>query len=150
VGISVHTGDYDREGEHNLTIAALDARWAAGPLEFLGEAALARGKYADDLGAEQTAKASGLYVEGRVHFLAGAIGALPQSVFTGVTRVDYVDHDQTSDGGDLERLTLGVNFRITEETVLKNDLLFDRSRLPGTSEWGDDRTSYRFSVATYF
>jgi len=150
VGVSVHTGDYDREGATNLTIAALDVRFASGPVEFLGEGAMARGDYRDALGAGQTAESSGFYLEGRFHFLAGALGALPQSVFTGVARLDYVDRDQTSDGNDQERLTLGVNFRPTEETVLKNDIFFDRSRAMGATEWGDSGPSYRFSIATYF
>lgn len=145
-GVSVHTGDYDADGEQRLTIAALDAMVAGGPFEVLGEAALATAGVA---GAED-AEAAGFYLEGRVHFLSGAIEGLPLSVFTGVIRVDQVDLDRNVDGSDRQRLTLGVNFRPTEETVFKNDLLFGRARGAGDSDWSDPETGYRFSIASYF
>ena len=44
----------------------------------------------------------------------------------------------------------GDFIRITEETVIKNDLVLDRNRGSGASEWGDTLTGYRFSIATYF
>ena len=150
IGVSVHTGDYDAAGDQNLTIAALDAMFAAGPFEILGEGAMAQADYTDSVGVEGTAESAGFYVEGRFHFLAGAISALPQSVFTAVARADYVDRDRNTDSVDQERLTLGLNFRVTEETVFKNDLLFDRGRAADVSDWSDTETSYRFSVATYF
>jgi hypothetical protein len=150
-GVSVHTGDYDAEGERNLTIAALDARWGHGPVELVGEGAMARGDYAAaGSGDEETAEAAGFYAEGRLHFLAGALRALPQSVFTGVVRFDYVDMNQNADGADQRRITFGLNFRPTEETVLKNDLLLDSGRGSGDDAWSDTETAYRFSMATYF
>ena len=150
VGVSVHTGDYDSLGTQKLTISALDARFATGPFELLGEGALGRADYEESPGVEETAESAGFYLEGHFHFLSGAITPLPQSVFTAAARVDYVDHDQNVDGLDQERLTLGLNFRITEETVFKNDLLFDRGRALNASDWDDTQTAYRFSVATYF
>lgn len=160
-GASVHTGAHDDTGRESLTIAALDARFAQGPFEILGEGAMASAGIAEApakpgiLAAAQsdgddTAKAMGLYVEGRYHFLAGAVKSLPQSTFTAVVRVDQVDMDTDADGADQQRFTLGLNFRPTEQTVFKNDLLFDRSRASGASEWSDTETGYRFSVATYF
>jgi hypothetical protein len=67
-----------------------------------------------------------------------------------VVRADYVDRDRETDGSDVERLTLGLNFRPTEQTVFKNDVLFDRSRSSGETDWSDTETAYRFSIATYF
>jgi hypothetical protein len=157
IGVSVHTGDYDSEGRRNLTIAALDFMFARGPVEVLGTGATARADLsAGDVQAvagaapEDPAKAAGFFLEGRVHFLAGAVAGLPQGVFTGTVRADYVDRDTNVDGHDQERLTLGVNLRITEETVVKNDVLFDRERASGSTSWGDTGTAYRFSLATYF
>ena len=92
----------------------------------------------------------GLLRGGPRRFLAGAIRALPLGVFTAVARADYVDRDRNRGGADQQRLTLGLNFRPTEETVFKNDVLFDRARVGGASDWGDTETSYRFSLATYF
>jgi hypothetical protein len=146
IGVSIHTGDYDAAGEQNLTLAALDFRFAQGPVEVLGEGALAEA----DVAAGGLARAAGYYLEGRVHLLAGAVKALPQSVFTAVARAGYVDGDRTLDGADQRRLTFGLNFRPTEETVFKNDLLLDRSRGAGTEDWSDTETGYRFSIATYF
>ena len=71
-------------------------------------------------------------------------------MFTGAVRLDYVDNDGNVAGADQRRLTLGVNFRITEETVLKNDVLFDSRRGSGMEEWGDTGLGYRFSIASYF
>jgi hypothetical protein len=149
-GVSLHTGSYDAAGDRNLTLAAVDARFAGGPFEFLGEGALARADLADSLLAGDAAQSAGFYLEGKAHVLAGAIASLPQSVFTAVARVDYVDRDRETDGSDRERLTLGFNFRPTEQTVFKNDVLFDRSRGAGETEWSDTETGYRFSIATYF
>ena len=134
----------------SVTITALDARFATGPLEIQGEGALAGADFVSGGPEPVKAESGGFYLEGRFHFLDGAVKALPQSVFTGAVRVDYVDLDRNSDGVDQERLTLGINFRPTEETVFKNDLLFDRVRGDGVTEWGDSETGYRFSIATYF
>ncbi len=41
LGASVHTGDYDDEGKHNLTIFALDGAYTRGALDLLGEYARA-------------------------------------------------------------------------------------------------------------
>ena len=111
---------------------------------------MGRGDYEVSPGRQGRAESAGFYLEGHYHLLAGAIRALPQSVFTLATRIDYVDHDQNVDGADAERLTVGVNFRPTEETAFKNDLLFDRGRSSGGLDWDDTKTSYRFSIATYF
>jgi hypothetical protein len=160
LGASVHAGDYDDAGRRGLTIAALDARFSHGPFQMLGEGVLARAGVEEasievsapsaDPTAADDARAAGFYVEARARLLAGAIGALPLGVFTAAIRADYVDHDRNVSGADQQRLTLGLNFRPTEETVFKNDVLFDRARAGGASEWGDAETSYRFSLATYF
>jgi hypothetical protein len=150
VGVSVHTGDYDSAGDQGLTITALDARFATGPFEIQGEGAMAGADFVSGGPEPGKAESAGFYLEGRFHFLDGLVKALPQSVFTGAARVDYVDQDRNTDGVDQERLTIGLNFRPTEETVFKNDFLFDKTRGGGVSEWSDTETGYRFSIATYF
>jgi len=148
LGASVHTGDYDAGGDHNLTLAAFDASFATGALEVLGEFAFVQA----DLPKMDAAKAQGYYVEGRYHFWPGFVPSLPQSIFTAVARFDYVDRDSNVSGDDVERASLGINFRPTEDTVFKQDLVFDRSRgtKEGGSDWSDFDLGYRFSVATYF
>jgi len=167
VGVSVHTGDYDDAGRRNLTLAAVDAAYAHGALELAGEGAWARAEIAKEGVASESGavasgvtaeaaverdalRAAGFYLEARYHFLEGRLSGLPESAFTGVVRAGYVDRDTDRDGFDRERLTLGVNFRVTEETAIKNDLLIDRARAGGSTAWGDTRTGYRLSVATYF
>jgi hypothetical protein len=149
-GVSAHTGPYDDAGDLNLTILALDARFATGAFTILGEGAVGRADYLATPGMKEKAKNTGFYLEGNYHFLHGAIKALPQSVFTGVLRYDYLDRDQNVDGLDQTRITFGLNFRPTEDTVFKNDLLLDKARTAGTSDWSGTETAYRFSVATYF
>ncbi len=150
LGVSVHTGDYDDDGDLPLTIAAVDGRYAVGPLEILGEYAMARGDYIPQAGGTDTAEAQGFYVEGRAHLWPGALAALPQSVFTAAARYDWVDRDQLTDGNEVERLTLGINFRPTEETAFKNDLVLDRARVAGAEDPSDWELGYRFSIASYF
>lgn len=148
VGVSIHTGAYDDAGDNNLTITALDARFSAGAFEILGEAAMGR---ADTSSAvDGTAGNEGFYLEGRYHFLAGVFNALPECVFTGVVRADYVNYDVNVTGRDQERLTFGLNFRPTEETVFKSSVLLNRNRTPGSTEWSDTESGFRFSVASYF
>lgn len=153
-GVSIHTGSYDDAGQYNLTLAALDARFSQGPWEVLGEGALAAAEYAVDTTLTSVttadARSGGFYVEGRYHFLAGAVRDLPRSVFTGVVRLEYVDLDREVAGHDRQRLVLGINFRPTEATVVKNDLVLDRSRDIGAADWGDTHTGYRLSLATFF
>lgn len=153
-GASIHTGSYDDAGQYNLTLAALDARFTQGPLELLGEGAMATAEYAVDTTLTSVttmdARSAGFYVEGRYHFLAGAIRDMPQSVFTAVVRAEYVDMNREVDGQDVQRLVFGINFRPTEATVVKNDLVLDRSREVGAGDWGDTRTGYRLSLATFF
>jgi len=153
-GVSIHTGSYDDAGDYNLTLAALDAQFIQGPLEVLGEGAMATAEYAVDttLTSVETmdARAAGFYLEGRYHFLPGAVRGLPQSVFTAVLRVEYLDRNREVDGQDQERLVFGINFRPTEATVIKNDLVLDRSRDIGAADWGDTQTGYRLSLATFF
>ncbi len=154
-GVSLHSGAYSDDGSRSLTIGALDFHAARGRFEFLGEGALARASRQPLAGGpepvvEVTPRSGGFYAEARVHVLQGVVRALPASGFTGTVRAGYVDRDRNTAGADLERLTVGVSFRPTEETVIKNDVLFDRAREAGAPAWGATQAGYRFSVATYF
>jgi hypothetical protein len=146
-GVSVHTGKYDNAGEHRLTITALDGKWTFGALELQGEAALVSADI--DRVAEPTAagKQSGLYGQANWHLLHDAV--LDGSVFTAVVRGDWVDYDADADGDSEEGLTLGLNFRPTEETVFKLDYNWTW-QTPVAGERGDADGRLFFSFATYF
>jgi hypothetical protein len=147
VGLSVHTGKYDDAGRHRLTISALDTKWTFGPVELQGEVALVKAEV--DRAAYPTVaeSQSGAYAQVNWHLLHDALMA--GSVFTVVARGDWIDFD-TDTGGDAEEgLTLGANFRPTEETVFK----LDYSWTSGTPPLGEKDAAVGrlfFSFATYF
>lgn len=147
LGLSVHTGKYDDAGQHNLTIGAFDAKATFGALEIQGEFSLAtadidRVKY--PTAAENQ---SGLYAQANYHLLHDTL--LNGSVVTLVIRGDWVDYDTDRDGEIEEGVTLGVNFRPTEETVFKFDYNWTWLT-PLEQEKGDAANRFFFSFATYF
>jgi len=71
------------------------------------------------------------------------------SVFTLVARGDWMDYDTDRDGDDEDGLTLGVNFRPTEETAFKLDYNWRRVTPPG-GERQDAEGLFYFSFASYF
>lgn len=153
LGVSGHVGAYDDDGEEILSIVAFDAQTARGPFEFLGEVALAQAglaEIAEEPGRPAEAGAAGFYAEARYHFLAGALSRFPEAVFTAVARLDHVDRDTEADGVLEQRVSLGLNFRPTEESVFKNDLILGRTRGLDADAWTDFEVGYRFSMATYF
>ncbi len=147
VGLSIHTGKYDDAGQHNLTIGALDAKVTFSALEILGEFSLAtagidRVKY--PTAAENQ---SGLYAQANYHLLHDTF--LNGSVVTLVARGDWVDYDTDRDGASEDGLTLGVNFRPTEETVFKFDYNWTWLT-PVAGDQADAVNRFFFSFATYF
>jgi hypothetical protein len=147
VGASIHTGKYDDEGTHNLTISALDAKWSFGELEFQGEAAWVNANVDKVAYATVAEKQSGLYVQANFHLLHDAV--MQGSVFTLVARGDWVDFDTDIDGAKEDGFTLGLNFRPTEETVFKADYNWTwDTNVDG--EKGDADNRFFFSFATYF
>lgn len=135
-GFSGAWSRYDNAAKQDLTLFGFDAFLKKGPFELLGEAAF--GDLERDA-ALVTAGApgglSGWYVEGRFHFFPEAwrgAGAWfgPESTFTFVLRAELVDTDDSATaidfatrGGamrdDVERYTIGLNFRPVEKTVIK-------------------------------
>ncbi|MBM3279673.1 MAG: porin [Candidatus Handelsmanbacteria bacterium] len=132
LGLSGHHGAYDDAGDHALTILALDADFNRGPLQLKGEYARAS---VEGAAADQQ---WGYYAQAAYHFLPGAVGIFPNSVFTGVFRYDAIDLETR----DEKRYTLGMNFRPEEDTVLKLDYeVYDQD---------DQSNGLVFSVASYF
>jgi hypothetical protein len=90
------------------------------------------------------------------------------STFTAVVRWEVVDTDmddrtRTATGGnqrDLERLTLGLNFRPIEDTVFKFSYMFNTQKNTGVTNFVNnpgnnlttriDGNGFLFMAATYF
>lgn len=149
-GFSAHVGDYDATGEQWLAIYALDLTYQKGPFELLFEGAfgdLERNDFAKSLGLPD--QMWGYYVQGNYHFLPQFLkDRLPnffteESTFTLSVRWDQMDIG----GSSTDRLTVGLNFRPTEDTVFKlaHEWNFEDRRLNNTPN-----NEIQASVATYF
>jgi len=146
-GVSVHTGKYDDADTLNLTIGSLDAKVTFGPWELQGELAMVRADI--DRSKYPTAADSqlGYYAQANYHLLHDVL--MNGSVVTLVVRGDYVDLNTDQPGATEDGLTLGVNFRPTEETVFKLDYSWARLTPVGGTRQDADNVFF-FSFATYF
>ncbi len=157
--------------DKKLTIWAVDWTLQRGPFELIGEAAWAR--INDNFVGATVGPAGmrGYYLQGNYHFLPEFLKKwapkhfTDASTFTFVIRWDDVDTDTddrtltflTGNTRELQRLTLGLNFRPIEDTVFKIDYQFNsqlntpvlnQSNLANFSPI--DGNGWLFSVATYF
>jgi hypothetical protein len=148
MGVSTHTGKYDAAGEKNLTITALDGMATFGAVELTGELAFASADV-DQVAEPGLAESQrGAYAQASWHVLHDRL--LEGSVVTLVARGDVMDFDTDVDGDEQEGLTLGVNFRPTEETVFKLDWNRSWTTARDMTERGDGEDRVFFSFATYF
>lgn len=155
-GASVHTGAYNVSAldglqvdeRRDLTIWVLDAEADVGPVALTGEAALARIDVPAGLGNLFASRQRGLYVDAVLPFWHGRIATMPESFFAVKARLDLVDLDSDLRGDDKRRITAGLNFRPTTNTVFKLDAFratnHDRFNNPA------DEFGVLFSAATYF
>ena len=146
-GISTHTGAYDDAGDYNLTIAALDAKFTFGPVELQGEYAGASADINRSLYPDVAESQRGAYAQVNWHVLHDKL--LDGSLVTLVVRGDWMDFDTDRDGESEDGLTLGANFRPTEETVFKLDYNWRRAT-PLGGERLDPAGRLFFSFASYF
>jgi hypothetical protein len=156
-GGSFHTGAYDERNDNNLTIVAFDTAYQRGPFEIVGEFAnafierdsFARGKSPE--GDVVPDDMWGYYIEPRYHFMPKFLKkAAPtiftdDSTFTGITRWDQLDLD----GEKTNRLTFGLNFRYTEDTVFKIDYQINTTTQEARPAESKNNTLL-FGIATYF
>ncbi len=156
LGISGHRSAwnvFEEEGlkiadRQNLTIWVLDFRGESQGFRMKGEFATATIDLPPGLvGAYQSAQ-RGLFVELMRDFGRGWVRTMPQSYFSAGARVEAVDFDSDGDGDSVKQVTAGVNFRPTEDTVLKLNYLRGQSFDPFDNQ--SDHAGIQFSVATYF
>lgn len=158
-GGSAYTSRYDEKNDNQLTISALDFTYQKGPFEFVGEGAYAfidTDEFAEDSGI--TDDMWGYYLEARYHFMPSVLKNwspkifTENSTFTGVLRWDQVQTAGRDD--DFERvhwlrnrITPGLNYRYTEDTVFKIDYQINMEEKDMTDI---SNNAFLFSVATYF
>jgi hypothetical protein len=172
LGASFHTGNIDDRNENRMTIKAFDWTYQRGPFELVGEyghASIERDGLLDN-GTEKSDVMAGdmwgYYIEPRYHFMPEFLKALAPTVFTedstftAVLRWGQIDVNSPTNialEGDVRRsrLTPGINWRYTEDTVFKAEYQINTEHgrrinagdLRGTEQNND---SFVFSVATYF
>ena len=172
VGLSAHSGYIDDSDSNRMTIKAVDWTYQRGAFELVGEyahASIEREGFLDN-GTEKSDVMAGdmwgVYAEPRYHFMPQILKDVAptfftdNSTFTAVLRMGYVDINQPTNvalEGDIlrSRITPGINFRYTEDTVFKLEYQFNDEHgrrinagdTRGTSQSND---SLVFSVSTYF
>jgi hypothetical protein len=157
---------YTPNADKYINMYAIDWTLQRGPFEVIGEAAWARID-SPGFGPVTTNGMAGYYVQGNYHFLPDFLKKwapthfTDASTFTAVVRWDDIDTDTdnrtlTATGGntgELQRLTLGLNFRPIEDTVFKFDYQLNSqlgtNLTPGNNS-RIDGNGFLFSVATYF
>jgi hypothetical protein len=156
VGVSLHTGVYNThtagdltiDEKRYLTIAAFDWEYIGDNVDFLGEYALSSIDVPQSLRGLYAERQQGIYSQVNYRFGRGWFGTLPRSYWTAALRYEVVDFDRDLAGDAHQRLSAGVNFRPTSDTVFKLDYHY---------HWVWSRVNVveklagiQFSVASYF
>jgi len=166
-------------GTGRISIFALDWTLQKGPFEVIGESAWSRISNNNATGATGNgigpAGMQGYYIQGNYHFMPDFLKKWAPShfsdasTFTAVVRWEHVDTDTDDrtrnapntlgNRRELERLTLGLNFRPIEDTVFKFDWQFNTQKnATGLVNAGDLGTAnspmngngFLIQAATYF
>ena len=166
-------------GSGNIDIFAVDWTLQRGPFELIGEAAWTRISNNNTTGVTGNGIGPsgmfGYYVQGNYHFMPDILRRLAPShfsdasTFTFTVRWEQVDTDtdnRTIGGGntlgnrrELDRLTVGLNFRPIEDTVFKINWQHNaQNGALGLTPAGDlgaanspmDGDGFLFQAATYF
>jgi hypothetical protein len=156
LGISAHHGAYNvfnEEGtqideRRDLSIFVLDLEALLFGIRVNGEGALATIDVPPGLSGIYASRQHGLYVEGVREFGRGWLRTMPASVFALKARFDHVDFDAQLPGQTAGQVTVGVNFRPTQDSVLKFDYVRGRGR-----DRFNNLAQHAFllaSLATYF
>ncbi len=163
IGGSFHTGNIDERNRNRMTITALDWTYQKGAFELVGE--MAHAMYDRDgtvsTGEEVSAlvprDSFGYYIEPRYHFMPEFLEDLAPkffnefSTFTAALRFGATDMGNFGhDDGKIRRtrLTPGINYRYTEDTVFKAEYLINMEHGRELEEVSNNQLV--FSVTTYF
>jgi hypothetical protein len=150
LGYSNHLGTYDQLGENLLMINAVDATYQLGPWEFLGELAYADFERDAFAVSKKVPDAFfGYYGQVNYHFMPEFLRQSAPAFFgegstlTGIVRWDQIDLDSRIS----DRLSFGLNYRFTEDTVFKLEYQFNWEQQNQGRSQNDGVVA---SVATYF
>lgn len=156
IGLSMHHGAYNVfnsggtpiDERRDLTIAVLDAETELFGVEFRGEAAMTRIDVPASLSGIYASRQRGFFAEAVHSFGRGWVPTMPASRFTLKFRGDYVDFDTQLVGQSTAQITTGLNFRPTDDSVLKLDYVRGRGR----DRFNNlaEHAFLLFSLATYF
>jgi hypothetical protein len=155
-GLSAHHGAYNvfsEEGaevdeRRDVSLLVADGEATLVGLTLSGEAALVSIDIAPGLSGIYAAKQRGAYLDVVRPFGRGWVRTMPASSFALKARVDYVDFDTERVGTSTKQISLGANFRPTQDSVIK----FDFVRGRGRDEFNNraDHARILLSLATYF
>ncbi|HVE77614.1 MAG TPA: hypothetical protein VNA89_02075, partial [Gemmatimonadaceae bacterium] len=132
----------------NLTIGVADAEATVLGVRVSAEAARATLDVPEGLVGIYASEQRGIYVEGVRDFWRGRIRTMRQSTFALKARFDYVDFDTAIEGTSIAQITLGLNFRPTQDSAIKLDYVRGRGR----DEFNNlgEHAFILASLATYF
>ncbi len=156
LGLSAHHGAWNvfRSGgetvdqRRDLTIAVLDGELAVAGFRLQGEAAIVRLDVPPGLTGIYASRQRGAYIQALRPFGRGWVRTMPGSSFALLARLDVVDFDADVAGDADRRVTVGLNFRPTSDTVVKLDWVRGRTRDRFNNP--ADQARLLFSLATYF
>jgi hypothetical protein len=156
LGISAHHGAYNvfmSEGtqvdeRRDVTILALDAEARVAGVQLSGEGAVTSIDISPGLEGVYAERQHGFYAEAVRPFGRGWMRTMPSSAFAAKVRVDYVDFDVDRVGQTTGQISLGFNFRPTQDSVVKLDYVRGRDRDEFNNR--SDHAFLLFSLATYF
>jgi hypothetical protein len=175
IGGSGYYGSYDPFGQRHLGIMAVDWTFVRGPFELIGESIWTHvednnkrldgsactnmtGISGNLTGHLCPQRMQGYYIQGNYHFLPEWITRLAPSffrpevsTFTAMVRWEQVNTnlDQPDGLGQRQRVTFGLNYRPTEDTVYKVDFQYSPEEIDRNSNRIHDR-AILLSAATYF
>ncbi|MEC4674129.1 MAG: hypothetical protein VST68_08055 [Nitrospirota bacterium] len=163
---SVHHGYWDDNSNNALTLWAIDGNLQRGPFELQGEAAWANIEGGSTMPSTTIAtfappaNMSGYYVQFNYHFFPEVLKQMApshfsdSSTFTAVVRWGQVDTNTASatNVNEIDRLTLGLNLRPTEDSVLKFSYTFNdhNAGTVGPAHSPGSANGWQATATTYF
>ncbi len=146
IGGSVHTGNYDVDNDLRLTIGAADLTLQRGQTEVLVESAFS----ATETRENGTIRQAGYYLQPNYHFGFGVVPGFPDSKFTGMVRLGWLDYNLDVAGDHALRYSAGLNWRPVEDSALKLEYMREESFSPGETADGDVSGTFFFGLTSYF